>query len=107
MYLLRKIVNEIGTMSFRVVSYIDQNLKEGNMKGIVIAFLLCIAGMISASGQLPYHEEDPTIINGGILNGKAISLPKPVYPDEARLAKVGGAIVVDILIDEAGNVISA
>ena len=75
------------------------------MKRIVIAFLLCIVGMVSASAQSP--AENPKIINGGILNGKAVSLPKPVYPDEARLANVGGAIVVDIIIDEAGNVMSA
>jgi TonB family protein len=105
MYLLRKIV---GTMSFPVVSYMNQNSKEGYMKGIVIAFLLCIACVIAASAQLPYHQENPpNTISGGILNGKAISLPKPIYPDEARLAKVGGAVLVDVIIDEGGNVISA
>jgi len=78
------------------------------MKGIVIAFLLCMASVISASAQLPYHQENPpNTISGGILNGKAMSLPKPIYPDEARLAKVGGAVLVDVIIDEGGNVISA
>src|SRR6059058_5489125 len=91
-----------------MVSYIDRYLKEGYMKGIAIAFLLCIAGVISASAQLPYHQENPpNTINGGIINGKAISLPKPMYPDEARLANVGGPVMVDVIIDEGGNVISA
>lgn len=50
---------------------------------------------------------EPKIINGGIINGKAISLPKPVYPEEAKAAKIEGKVFVDVLIDEDGNVISA
>ena len=49
----------------------------------------------------------PKVINGGVLNGKAVSLPKPQYPDEARVAKVGGAVAVQVTIDEGGNVIDA
>ena len=49
----------------------------------------------------------PKIINGGVLNGKAVSLPKPQYPDEARVAKVGGVVAVQVTIDEGGNVIEA
>jgi len=49
----------------------------------------------------------PKIINGGVLNGKAVSLPKPQYPDEARVAKVGGMVAVQVTIDEGGNVIEA
>ena len=46
-------------------------------------------------------------ISGGVLNGKAISLPQPVYPAEARAARVGGAVSVQITIDEYGNVVAA
>jgi TonB family protein len=47
------------------------------------------------------------IINGGVLNGKAISLPLPETPAIARSAKASGAVAVNIVIDEEGNVISA
>ena len=46
-------------------------------------------------------------ISGGVLNGKAISLPKPEYPAEARAAKAAGTVVVQVVIDEYGNVTSA
>ena len=46
-------------------------------------------------------------ISGGVLNGKAISLPKPSYPPIARQAHASGTVVVQVTIDENGNVISA
>ncbi|HET6890960.1 MAG TPA: energy transducer TonB [Pyrinomonadaceae bacterium] len=46
-------------------------------------------------------------ISGGVLNGKAISLPKPPYPAIARQAHASGTVVVQVTIDENGNVISA
>ena len=41
----------------------------------------------------------------GVLNGRALSLPTPVYPSEARGAS--GTVIVEVLIDECGNVSSA
>ena len=46
-------------------------------------------------------------ISGGVLNGKAISLPKPPYPPIARAAHAAGTVTVQVLIDENGNVVSA
>lgn len=47
------------------------------------------------------------MISGGVLNDKAISLPKPPYPPLARAAKASGTVVVQVTVDENGNVISA
>jgi TonB family protein len=41
---------------------------------------------------------------GGMLNGKAISLPSPVYPEEARAKGISGTVEVEIVIDEEGKV---
>ncbi len=46
-------------------------------------------------------------ISGGVLNGKAISLPAPEYPASARQAKIAGAVGVKVTVDESGGVISA
>jgi protein TonB len=46
-------------------------------------------------------------ISGGVLNGKAISLPKPAYPAIAKSAHASGTVVVQVVIDENGHVISA
>lgn len=51
--------------------------------------------------------QTPKTISGGVLNGKAKSLVKPAYPEAAKVVKAGGAVNVQITIDEAGNVISA
>ncbi len=46
-------------------------------------------------------------ISGGVLNGKAISLPKPPYPAVARAARASGTVTVQVTVDESGKVISA
>ena len=46
-------------------------------------------------------------INGGVLNGKATSLPTPDYPPIARQAKASGIVTVQVMVDEGGNVIGA
>lgn len=49
----------------------------------------------------------PKSINAGVVNGKALSLPKPAYPAEARSARASGTVKVQVLIGEDGKVISA
>ncbi len=46
-------------------------------------------------------------ISGGVVNGKAINLPMPVYPEDAQKLQIGGTVGVRVLIDETGNVFSA
>jgi protein TonB len=42
-----------------------------------------------------------------VLNGKALALPKPDYPAAAKRNGAAGTVVVEVLIDESGKVISA
>ncbi len=49
----------------------------------------------------------PKTISGGVINGKAIDLPKPAYPAAARAVRASGAVNVQVTVDEEGNVISA
>ena len=46
-------------------------------------------------------------VSGGVLNGKALSLPAPVYPEFARRSRTGGLVDVEVVVDENGKVISA
>jgi len=46
-------------------------------------------------------------ISGGVLNGKAVHLVQPPYPPIARSAHASGQVVVQVLIDENGNVVAA
>ncbi len=46
-------------------------------------------------------------ISGGVLNGAATFLPSPVYPDTAKRMRTAGVVIVEVVIDENGKVISA
>jgi TonB family protein len=49
----------------------------------------------------------PGTVSGGVLNGKATSLPKPAYPPAAKAVNAAGAVNVQVSVDEKGNVTSA
>lgn len=55
----------------------------------------------------PVKKAPPKQISGGVLNGKATSLPIPPYPPAARAVRASGAVTVQVLIDESGRVVSA
>jgi TonB family protein len=46
-------------------------------------------------------------VSGGVLNGTAISLPSPSYPETAKRMRTSGVVTVEVVVDENGKVISA
>lgn len=66
---------------------------------IFFVFVLLVSSAIAQDGA--------QTINAGVVNGRAVSLPKPAYPEAAKAAGISGVIGVNVVIDEAGNVISA
>ena len=46
-------------------------------------------------------------VSGGVLNGTAISLPSPLYPDAAKRSRTQGVVTVEVVLDETGKVVSA
>ena len=76
------------------------------MKKLFPVFLgIFLSLLIAASGVVA--QDAVKTVNGGVLNGKAVSLPKPEYPAEAKKDNAEGSISVAITIDEEGNVDSA
>lgn len=52
-------------------------------------------------------ERKPTTISLGVINGKAVHKPQPVYPTIAKAGRISGTVTVQILVDEQGRVVSA
>ena len=46
-------------------------------------------------------------VSGGVLNGKALSLPPPTYPELALRMRTVGQVEVEVVVDENGKVVSA
>jgi protein TonB len=46
-------------------------------------------------------------ISGGVLNGTALSLPPPMYPEAAKRLRMAGLVTVEVVVDETGKVIAA
>ncbi len=80
-------------------------MASGSGVGTVVA-----APKVNIADEPPPPEPKPAPrapISGGVLNGKALSLPRPPYPQIAKAAHASGTVVVQVLIDENGNVVSA
>lgn len=49
----------------------------------------------------------PSQTNSGVLNSRAVTLPKPVYPEAAKRMRISGQVSVRVSVDDNGNVVSA
>jgi TonB family protein len=86
----------INPAEFRIA-----NADAGSSKGSVVAI---------DSEAPPAPKPKPPLmkpVSGGVLNGSAISLPPPIYPETARRLRIGGMVTVQVVLDESGKVISA
>jgi protein TonB len=46
-------------------------------------------------------------VSGGVLNGTAVFLPPPAYPEAAKRMRTQGVVTVDVILDETGKVVAA
>src|SRR4030095_17019015 len=60
---------------------------------------------LTAPGTIA-HELNKLLSNS-LLSGRAISMPRPNYPEVARTAKVSGTVTVAIVLDSSGKVVRA
>jgi TonB family protein len=51
--------------------------------------------------------DDESLSDAGILNSRAIDLPKPAYPAAAKKDHISGQVQVKVVLDETGKVVSA
>lgn len=66
-----------------------------------------VVGMDSEPPPSPSPKPMLKPVSGGVLNGMALSLPAPMYPETAKRMRIAGTVIVAVVIDENGKVISA
>src|SRR5215211_4625567 len=107
-----------GRYWFPTYSYADEELVFENGGALHVRMKVLYTDFAPARATLKVteigdNEEAPGStgvakpIEGGVLNAKALSLPKPVFPEEAKRVKASGRVTVRVVVDENGKVISA
>jgi len=96
------------------VASVDKNLTATPNAAVPVANSTNESGggpVVKGEGEAPAAPPVRTgplkPISGGILNGKALSLPAPAYPEMAKRARAAGLVEVEVVIDITGKVISA
>ncbi len=106
-----------GRYWFPTYSYADEELVFDNGGSLHVRMKVRYTDFTPARATLKVTEVGETDetsstgvakpIEGGVLNSKAVSLPKPVFPEEAKRVKASGRVTVRVVVDENGKVISA
>ncbi len=106
-----------GRYWFPTYSYADEELIFDNGGSLHVRMKVRYSDFAPARATLKVTEigEDETPsadkaakpLELGLLNSKALSLPKPKIPEEARRVKASGKVTVAVIVDESGKVISA
>ncbi len=80
-------------------------LGKANVNGNIVGVPSGAARSSNGAGNIV--NAFPRTISGGVVNGKAVSLPAPAFPSAAKMVGAKGSVAVQVLIDENGNVIAA
>lgn len=75
-------------------------------KKVIFSMLLILVFLQIVSAQQPAESKTVSPCKV-IVGGKAVDLPMPIYPKEAKISKAFGKVEIKILIDENGDVVSA
>jgi len=101
----KKIVKAINFLEIKPVLIFRHLIAS---KGIKIMrnklfFTMALISLFALNG----FAQPPQTLSGGLLNGKATSLPKPVYGQAAQAVRASGEVKVQVMVDVNGDVISA
>jgi periplasmic protein TonB len=91
----------------------DRNVDPQNL-GVSDAGCATCAGTAAVRVEVTTPPPVPVVVRpttqrlpSSVLLSKVISLPQPPYPPLAKQIRLGGAVTVQILVDEQGKVVSA
>ncbi|MGH9603738.1 MAG: energy transducer TonB [Terriglobales bacterium] len=81
-----------------VVGGVPGGIPGGQMGGV-------LGGIISSTPvAVPRIAPSRVRVSQGVVQGNAISQPKPLYPQMARMARVQGSVVLQAVISKNGNI---
>ncbi len=82
-----------------VVGGVPGGVPGGQMGGV-------LGGIISSTPVAVPRVATPSRVrvSQGVVQGNAISQPKPLYPQMARMARVSGSVVLQAVISKNGNI---
>ncbi len=76
-------------------------------KMFLLVSILLFGSLLTFSQEIVGTISNEKTISGGVVNGKAISLPAPAYPAAASAVGASGSVSVQVLIDEEGTIATA
>lgn len=68
----------------------------------MVRLLFVLLAVVCLDAALTAQQQPPMICTGGVVNAKAIYLPIPLYPIEARLSQKAHTVSVRITVNENG-----
>ncbi len=108
-----------GRYWFPTYSYADEELVYDNGGTLHVRMKVRYSDFAPARATLKVTEvgDDPDQpssknpiakpVEMGVLNAKAVTLPKPEYTEEAKRVHAAGRVTVKVVVDENGKVVSA
>jgi protein TonB len=87
----------------------EMNIRRSFFAAILACATIMLCTVERGFAQVNNQPEAPKIIrkSGGVLQTSATNRVEPAYPPLAKAAGVSGAVVVEVTVDEQGDVISA
>ncbi len=90
------------------------SIKDGKAQAADLQMKFIVGKAYQAEIQKREREEAqrkgiaaPISVKGGVLNGRALSLPRPEYNAVAKSQRIYGAVSIAVQIDEKGDVVRA
>lgn len=71
-----------------------------------LALRMNVNALPQASKHPPAHPNAPIAVKAGVMASQRISGPMPVYPAEAKKARIQGTVLIDVVISKDGSVLS-
>jgi protein TonB len=92
--------------------------RKSPRRAALLAATLLLPTLLAAESRAttaarPFQSETPAtkkkrrVISGGVLDERAVSKPRPVYPGIALAARASGEVSVQVTVDENGDVTAA